>query len=254
MLQVGLPNPDRARFSAALHPVFSTCFAAQAVSRARRQWRPSQFHGGIVQHAVTPVHAAVHVTTEVIDAVAVPPSNEFRRLRRHAFPFLDLIEPFQSRLRDCQARASFLFGISFVLGQPGILQIEPSYQGRQAETRHNDGRDDHEQCDENQEVAIGKRLTAADGKRDGKGRGKRNAAAHPAPGYKKRMLPRGVGIALAQLPAQNARQVDRRIYPQESDCDHNSAHERAVCEKFWPWCGTRHPPHDARNLQSGEQE
>ena len=145
------------------------------------------------------------------------------QLGRHALALSEFVDSGQRRGAQCHARMLVL-----IVQAPVRPDFQPAYQRWQAQALHHQCHRDHHESQENNQVALRKRLAVRehDGQREG--RGQRHDPAHAAPAHNEHLAFGGRGFALAQRRTQHARQVRRRVNPCKAHRDGDDADQHAI--------------------------
>ena len=131
----------------------------------------------------------------------------------------DLFEPAQPRIHGVITRGELGLVLAPAFDGAVARHAEPTGDQRQQQSEPDQREDDDAEGDEQDQVAIRKRLPVGERERDRERGRQRDDAAYAGEADDERLLPRRVGITPAQRRAQPARQVGRRIDPDEARRD-----------------------------------
>src|SRR5882672_7609503 len=117
----------------------------------------------------------------------------------------ELLQPAFRHLQCCQACSKLGLVLALTLGGGVASQPEPAHDARQQQSLANQGHDDHAECDEEDEIAVGKRRTDFRGERNSERRRERNDAAHADECEGERPLPGRQRVPPGERGAEPAR-------------------------------------------------
>ena len=138
----------------------------------------------------------------------------------------DGVERFQRGIERLAPRRDFRFMLGDMFVAAVLRDAEPSHHRRQPEPEADQRDEDDAEGDEQDQVAIGKRVAVRQRERQRQRGGQRHRAAHAGERDHERRSPWRRRIALAQALAQQPRQIGRGIDPGEARDDDDDRDQR----------------------------